>query len=489
LPAGHFPALPARRPRLILAAVHELSRDTIAAIATATGGGLGILRLSGPDAISIGQRCFSTRFTDTPRRLVFGTFFDPQTPDQPLDDGLAVAFIAPHSFTGEPIVELHLHGGALHLTRCLEVLLAEGARPAEPGEFSRRAFLNGKLDLTRAEAIADLVAAQTDHALRHARAHLQGALHTRVTTLRDALLDLRARLEVNVDFVDEDIPIFDATTLAATANTLGYDLAALADTFHSARRLRDGATVVLAGPPNAGKSSLFNALVDADRAIVTPIAGTTRDALREYLDIRGIPVTLIDTAGLRDTDDAVERIGVSRTHLAMADADLVVYLLAPDLPDPNPANPSNREGQGATPTNDLDRAPGKTLFVHSKADLPDTHTSPKYLDHQTSRPSSHPLRVSATTGLGLDALKDAIAEHLGGLPSDDLVIVRERQHLALKAASQAILRAAAGLSANLSPELPAVDLQDAMDELDQLVGHATIEDVLDRLFSTFCIGK
>ncbi len=466
--------------------MHELSRDTIAAIATATGGGLGILRLSGPDASSIGQRCFSARFTDTPRRLVFGTFFDPQTPDHALDDGLAVAFVAPHSFTGEPIVELHLHGGALHLTRCLEVLLAQGARPAEPGEFSRRAFLNGKLDLTRAEAIADLVAAQTDHALRHARAHLQGALHTHVTSLRDALLDLRARLEVNVDFVDEDIPIFDATTLASTATALGNDLAALADTFHSARRLRDGATVVLAGPPNAGKSSLFNALIDADRAIVTPIAGTTRDALREYLDIRGIPVTLIDTAGLRDTDDAVERIGVSRTHLAMSDADLVVYLLAPDLPQTDPAAPV---GQGDHSTDDLDRVPPKTLFVHSKADLPAPPASNTYLDHQTSRPSNEPLRVSATTGLGLDALKDAIADHLGGLPSDDLVIVRERQHIALKSAAQAILRAASGLSADLSPELPAVDLQDAMDELDRLVGHATIEDVLDRLFSTFCIGK
>ena len=466
--------------------MHELSHDTIAAIATATGGGLGILRLSGPDALSIGQRCFSARFTDTPRRLTFGTFFDPQTADQPLDDGLAVAFVAPHSFTGEPIVELHLHGGALHLTRCLEVLLAQGARPAEPGEFSRRAFLNGKLDLTRAEAIADLVAAQTDHALRHARAHLQGALHTRVTSLRDALLDLRARLEVNVDFVDEDIPIFDATTLASAAATLGHDLGALADTFHSARRLRDGATVVLAGPPNAGKSSLFNALVNADRAIVTPIAGTTRDALREYLDIRGIPVTLIDTAGLRETDDAVERIGVSRTHLAINDADLVVYLLAPDLPDPNPANP---EGQGGHPPDDLGRNAQKTVFVHSKADLSDPPASSVYLDHQASRPPNHLLRVSTTTGLGLDSLKDAIAQSLGGLPSDDLVIVRERQHLALKAASRAILRAASGLSANLSPELPAVDLQDAMDELDRLVGHATIEDVLDRLFSTFCIGK
>jgi tRNA modification GTPase len=266
---------------------------------------------------------------------------------------------------------------------------------------------------------------------------------------------------VNLDFSEEDIPLIDPLGLAEKGRTLGLALGRLAETFVKGRRLREGARVVLAGPPNAGKSSLFNALAGEDRAIVTAIPGTTRDTLEESLDIRGIPVVLVDTAGLRETDDLVERLGVERTHRAVKGADLVLRLVGPDDPD--------------VATDDSTSGSEGELIVHSKVDL------------RRDRPGG--LAISTLTGEGLEALKEKIAERLGLIPREGLVIVRERQYEALKIASEACLRAAEGLTEGLSPELPAVDLQDAMEALDRLVGKTTIEDMLDRLFSTFCIGK
>lgn len=447
------------------------SEDTIAAIATAAGGGVGIIRLSGPDAISVARRVFRARAEDwhrDPRRMAFGHLVDPAEPAAtPLDEGLAVAFHAPHSYTGEDVVELHLHGGALHLARCLELVLALGPRLADPGEFTRRAFLNGRLDLTRAEAVADLVNARTDAALRQARAHLAGALHDRIAALRERLLDLRARLEVNLDFPDEDVPLMDPADLAQRARALSADLAGLAATFRGGRLLRDGARVVLAGPPNAGKSSLFNALLAADRAIVTHLPGTTRDTLEESIDIGGVPVVLVDTAGLRDTSDLVEALGVARSEGAIRGADLVLRLVPPG--DPVPSLEAHE------------------LLVFSKADLGAAAS-----DAPPDAPASASIaaiRVSATTGAGLDTLRGAIASHLGATLHEGLVIVRERQRHHLQLAADATRQAALGLDAGLPMELPAVDLQEAMDALHALIGQTTLEDVLDRLFSTFCIGK
>lgn len=449
------------------------SEDTITAIATAAGGGVGIIRVSGPDAISTAVRVFRARTIDWyrhPRVMMLGRLVDPAVPpdhpDHVLDEALAVAFHEPKSMTGEDVVELHVHGGALHLRRCLDLIIRCGARLADPGEFTRRAFLNGRLDLTRAEAVSDLVSAKTDQALRQARAQLRGALHDKVMELRLRLLDLRARLEVNLDFPDEDIPPADLAVLAAAARTLGDDLLALAGTYRRGRLLREGARVVLAGPPNAGKSSLFNALVAHDRAIVTAIPGTTRDTLEETIDVLGIPVVLIDTAGLRDAGDPIEALGIQRTEDAIAAADLVLCLVPPGEEAP-----------------DLAAAQAHALVVHSKADLRDP-------THERAT-----LSVSAATGHGMDALREAIARHLdAGREADQggLVIVHERQFQALSNAGEAALRAASLLAPSehaQPPELAAVDLQEVMDELHALVGQTTIEDVLDRLFSSFCIGK
>lgn len=439
--------------------------DTIAALATAAGGGVGIIRLSGPDAIAVVTRAFDGLPVNAqPRRLYHGWWCS--SDGQRLDEGLCVIFVGPSSFTGEDVAEVHLHGGGLSLRRCLEVCWAAGARPAEPGEFSRRAFSNGRLDLTRAEAIADLVAAQTDRELARARVHLRGALYDRVMAAREAVLQLRARLEVCIDFVEEDVPVIALTGpdgLAGNAASLGRELKELAGTYRSGRLFHDGARVVLAGAPNAGKSSLFNVLCGSDRAIVTPHAGTTRDVLEATVDLLGVPVTLVDTAGLRETDDVVETAGVDRARQQVEAADLVVQVI--DGTEPPASNGFDQRSDG--------------LVVAAKADLAGWRTLPGA------------LAVSVVDGQGVEALVEAIVAGLGAGPEPEsgLVIARERQQRALLRAADALLEARSALDGGASPELAAVDVQEAMDALGELVGLTTIEDVLDRLFSTFCIGK
>ncbi|MEZ4265193.1 MAG: tRNA uridine-5-carboxymethylaminomethyl(34) synthesis GTPase MnmE [Myxococcota bacterium] len=436
--------------------------DTIAAIATAVGGGVGIIRLSGPSALAVARAHFpNLPARATPRRLYHGHLRDRDGAH--LDEGLAVFMPGPHSYTGEDVVELQLHGGALSLRRGLEALLLSGARGADPGEFTRRAFMNGRMDLTRAEAVADLVSARTDRALAVARDHLSGRLEAVAADAREKILGLRARIEVAIDFIDDDVPVQDAEALADEALAIAGALSELAGTYERGRLWREGARVALAGRPNAGKSSLFNAWCRRDRAIVTPTPGTTRDTLEETVDLDGVPVVLIDTAGLRETDDDVEAAGIARAQAAMAAADLVIYLVAPGDPAPE-------VGEGSP-------AHAPTLVVASKCDL--------------AAPAGAALAVSATTGAGLDALARAVVERLGGGASDtgELVIARERHRAALARGAAALRDASALLRAGEPFELAAVDVQEAAQALGELLGQGTIEDVLDRLFSSFCIGK
>lgn len=431
------------------------NEDTIVAIATAAGGGIGIIRLSGPDSFAITKAHFSP-LPDEPRpRYAYHGWWHDEG-GQALDEGLFLWMPGPRSFSGEDVAEIQLHGGALNLERAMEVCTRAGARPAEPGEFSRRAFLNGRIDLTRAEAISDLIAAKTDQALANARAHLGGALEARCQSSRARVIDLRARLEVTIDFVEEDVPVIDPAELEADARMIAKELLELAATFQHGRLCREGARVVLSGPPNAGKSSLFNALVEQDRAIVTATAGTTRDTLEATIDLRGVPVTFVDTAGMRETSDPIEAEGVERAKRARETADLVCELI---------------EGEGA-------EAPDDVLCVASKADL----------GLEVPRGA---IAVSALTGEGLEELKRAIVERLGGRAEGggSLVITRARHHAALEKAARCLLVGADSLSQGAPAELVAVDIAEATDALGEILGLTTIEDVLDRLFGSFCIGK
>jgi tRNA modification GTPase len=420
------------------------------------------LRLSGPAALDILRAGFRPLpATLESHKMVHGWWHDAR--GEPLDEGLAVVMYGPHSYTGEDVVELHLHGGALGLDRALEACIALGAQRAEPGEFTRRAFLNGRMDLTRAEAVADLIGARTERALDASRALLRGRLYDLAIDARESILGLRAELEVNIDFVEEDVPLVDPAGLAARARTLAAELSELAQTYGRGRLLRQGARAVLTGAPNAGKSSLFNALLGAERAIVTEIPGTTRDTVEEALDIGGIPVVLVDTAGLRDALDPVEAAGIARTQSALESADLVVHL-----------------EDGSTHGLAVTRPDGPpTVLVCSKSDLPAARTVPGA------------LRVSATTGEGLDALRQSMAHALGAheVGEGNLVIVHQRHRDALVEAAEGLERAASALDRAEPPELVAVEVAEATDALARLVGLTTLEDVLDRLFGSFCIGK
>lgn len=436
--------------------------DTIAAIASAVGGGVGVIRMSGPEAESILRRHFRPLPTTLePRKLIHGWWHDQD--GAPVDEGLAVFMAGPRSYTGQDVVELQLHGGALSLAQSLAVCLEAGARRAEPGEFTRRAFLNGRMDLTRAEAIGDLIGARTERALDAARELLRGRLYDLAMEVREAILRIRAELEVNIDFVDEEVPLVDPLGLASRAEEQAGRLEGLAETYVRGRLVRQGARVVLTGAPNAGKSSLFNALLGSARAIVTEVAGTTRDTVEESIEIHGVPVVLVDTAGLRETPDRIEAEGIARTEAALATADLIVH-----VEDVSQAHLSSPPANGAP-----------RILVASKADLTPT------------RVLEGAIAVSAVAGTGLSDLRDAIAQALGvsELSRGGLVIAHERHHEALVTAAGALRAAAQGLASAAPPELVAVDVADATEALGALVGLTTIEDVLDRLFASFCIGK
>lgn len=445
----------------------SITEDTIAAIATAPGGAIGLIRMSGPRALDIASKHFSPwpkGLVD--RRLIHGWWRDTHGND--LDEALLAVMRGPRSYTGEDVVEVHVHGGALGLEQCLDACVLSGARIAEPGEFTRRAFLNDRLDLTRAEGVADIIAAQTDRALKQARALLKGELYRKAQHIRTLMLTLRARIEVNIDFIEEDVPIIDTSLLSGESMTILKSLRTLSESYTQGRLARDGARVAIVGSPNAGKSSLFNALCKSDRAIVTDIEGTTRDTLEEKIDVGGIPVTLIDTAGLREAPGLVERLGVERTMEEVKRADLVIHVID--------GLSSHIESLDVGIDDGID---AKVLKVASKKDL------------LSERTDETMLAFSSRTGEGLDAMLEECRRLLGGRLDDGsgLVLTRKRQVVAVNRSAQAMETVLEGLQKGVPTELVAVDLQEALDALSELVGATSIEDVLDHLFSEFCIGK
>jgi len=443
--------------------------DTIAAIATPPGpGGIGVVRASGPAAERLADAVFRRHRTGVwaTHRLYHGRIVDAD--GAAIDEGLATLMRAPHSYTGEDVLELHCHGSPVLLQRVLQSLLHRGARPARAGEFTKRAFLNGKLDLAQAEAVAELVHARTADAANAAADQLFGRLSAHLATLRQQLIRAKGHLEVGIDFSEEDVAL-DDTALADDLERARADVAALLRTYARGRLLRQGLRVAITGRPNVGKSSLLNALLGAERAIVTPIPGTTRDVIEASADFDGVPVVLYDTAGLRDASDDVERIGVDRARAIAAGADVVLVVLD--------------TSRSLAPQRAL-LDEGAPIAVLNKIDLPPAWSADELAGFHPS------VGVSATQPAGIDALRQIVTHRAMRSWSDHLpTLTSARQHQALVQVEASLARAVAALSDRLPPDLVAVDVQAALEHVGAVTGIVTSDEVLDAVFHEFCIGK
>ncbi len=471
------------------------SLDTIAARATASGSGpVAIVRMSGKKAIEIAATLFRPKscrpFQEIPNHtLTLGVLAsDPSGP--PIDECLAALWRGPHSYTGEDVVEFHLHGGTRLVEGALEALFSRGARPAQPGEFTRRAFLNGRLDLAQAEAIADLIAAQTAQAARCALGQLAGGLSRRVDALRDRLVAATAEIEAWLDFPEEDLPAENRARIGATLDDGMREIDRLLADARRGRPLREGVRVAIAGRPNSGKSSLLNALLGRERAIVAPHPGTTRDTIEAEIDLDGVPTMLVDMAGLREKPGEIEALGIERARQEVAVADLVVFLLDGSLPlasmdDDAFQHIREREHIVAINKNDLPPA-------FSRADAERRFPSPTRRDI---------LSISAQTRDGLADLERAILAAVTGrsvagaatapLDRQETPLVANARHIQLLESSrEALRRASEGLAGRLAFELIAVDLRESLESLGAITGHTDLsEDILDSIFSRFCVGK
>ncbi|RMG38894.1 MAG: tRNA uridine-5-carboxymethylaminomethyl(34) synthesis GTPase MnmE [Gammaproteobacteria bacterium] len=444
--------------------------DTIAAVATPPGrGGVGIVRVSGPKALPIAE-AVSGR-VPAPREATFARFRD--AAGEVIDEGLVLYFRAPHSFTGEEVVEFQGHGGPVVMDLLLERVLSLGARPARPGEFSERAFLNDKLDLAQAEAIADLIDAETRAAARLAVRSLEGAFSDEIHALVEATTHLRMYVEAAIDFPEEEIDFLADERVARELQELTAQLQRVRDSARSGCLLREGMRLVIAGRPNAGKSSLLNALAGAERAIVTEVPGTTRDLLREQIQIDGMPLHLIDTAGLRETRDAVERIGVDRARAEIAEADRILWVYD-GAADPGHAGLAEAELPSDVPV----------TLVRNKVDL--SGGTPG-LGERDGLPE---VRLSARTGAGIDALRGHLRQVMGLERGSEGQFLARRRHLeALERAANALAAGQRALTEGQAGELLAEDLRQVQLALSGITGEFTADDLLGEIFSSFCIGK
>ena len=457
--------------------------DTISAVATAIGeGGIGIVRLSGPQALTIADALFrgvrGRRASDMPSYTVaYGRIVDPAT-EAVVDEVLLLVMRAPHSYTREDVVEIHCHGGPAPLRKILDLTLAHGARLAEPGEFTKRAFLNGRLDLAQAEAVIDIIRAKTDASLRMAVSHLAGGLSAQIRTLRDDILAMIAHLEAAIDFPEEDIEELATEQVAAGINGLLAAIDKLLATAQTGRILREGLETVIIGKPNVGKSSLLNALLREKRAIVTDIPGTTRDIIEEYVNIRGVPLKIVDTAGIRETSDLVEKIGVERAQEIMQRADLVLLVLDASAP------------LSAEDRQVLEMLQQQQVIVLiNKTDLPVQLELDEVMARMAGR---RVLRISVLEGTGLDELEQAIVDMVYAgetTPSDSAFVSNVRHVAALRHARQRLADALATISAGMPPDFVIVDLRAAWEKLGEITGETVGDDIIDQIFARFCIGK
>ncbi len=451
--------------------------DTIVALSTPPGrSGIGVIRLSGSDALELARLLVhDPDFTPQPNQASLKNLHNPET-GRILDQALVTYFKAPHSFTGEDVVELSCHGSPVILRSVVDVILRNDGRAAGPGEFTLRAMANGKLNLAQAEAVRDLINAQTDAAVQQAARQLRGELATRLQTSKDLLLEVIVLLESSIEFVEDDLPAVAIAQVESRILEVVKDLRLLSSTYHSGRLIRDGLKITLAGKPNVGKSSIFNKLLAADRAIVTDIPGTTRDSLSESISIRGIPVLLTDTAGVRSSADEIESLGVERTRRSIADADLIIAVL---------------DGSRELTEEDkkiLDEIKDrKYVLVLNKLDLAS-------LDHSRDiNGAAHNgvVRLSAKTGEGLETLLSAIiAPFETGENDHSGILITDARHFDLLRRTQDSLESSLSLlRKRASEELVLVGLHDGLRFLGEITGETTPEDILSRIFSTFCIGK
>ncbi|NLV73527.1 MAG: tRNA uridine-5-carboxymethylaminomethyl(34) synthesis GTPase MnmE [Chloroflexi bacterium] len=445
--------------------------DTIAALATPPGrSGIGIVRLSGPLARRFAERCFLSSHCLQPRKLTLGVIRDPDTSER-IDEVLMAWMPAPHSYTCQDVVEVQTHGGGQVLQAVLALALCQGARLAEPGEFTLRAFLNGRIDLAQAEAVQDIILAKTQAALRIAQGQLGGRLSQEVGALRSRLLSVYAQLQASIDFGDDVAERDLVPDLSLALEHLGRLLSGA----QQGILYRNGVRVVIIGRPNVGKSRLLNALLGSERAIVTPIAGTTRDTLQESIDLGGIPVELVDTAGLAETADPIEQLGIARAHQALEAADVLLLVVDASIP-PSPADQAAAQAANGR----------SALLVLNKADL-----VPLY-DYDELLPGVEHVATSALTGAGLDSLREAIRQLIlrGTMVSDDSTLVSNPRHQGLLArVQQSLLRAQETAAAGGYPDMLAADLQEALNALGEITGETASNELLATIFSTFCIGK
>jgi len=462
--------------------------DVISAISTPIGeGGISVVRLSGKDALQVADKIFygSVRLSNVPTHTAhFGRIANLE--GNVIDEVVALVFKAPHSYTGENVVELSCHGGILVTRKILQATLEAGARLAEPGEFTRRAFLNGRMDLSQAEAVADLIHSKTDAAHRSSLAQLEGTLSKKINQMRDELVKLCSLIEVELDFAEEDLEFVSrGDFIAKTENTM-REIQSLIESFEIGKVHREGVKVVIAGKPNAGKSSILNALLQENRVIVSEIPGTTRDTIEENLTIGGVLFRLVDTAGLRDTVDRIEQEGVRRAERQLSNADIILLVVdsSEELSEVDSALIGRMLG-------DIEQGAGKVqcIVAMNKTDLVQTDVAiPQMLAQRGFRS----VKVSATTGMGLNDLRNALIETAlkGGNGTERSVVITNVRHRnALERAYQSLSFALKSAQERRSGDFIAVDLRAALDALGEIVGVVTTEDILNNIFSNFCIGK